>query len=289
MRFSFAESMCDPGQYAALAVAAERAGFDSFTVPESIFYPQHSNSRYPYTPDGAREFLESAPFVDPFVLAAALSAVTRKLRFTTFVLKLPLRHPILAAKQANSLACLCGGRLALGVGLSPWPEDFGALGIPWRGRGRRMDEAIEVLRGLGGGDYFEFHGEHFDFEALKICPVPPQPIPILIGGHSEPALRRAARLGNGWMSAGSSEQELEHCLTRLRELRQEHGRSAEPFEVHAISLDAYTPDGVKRLTERGVTDAIVGFRNAYERDTMPLQKKLDALNHYADTIIAKSR
>jgi len=91
------------------------------------------------------------------------------------------------------------------------------------------------------------------------------------------------------MSAGSSEQELEHCLTRLRELRREHGRSAEPFEVHAISLDAYTPDGVKRLTERGVTDAIVGFRNAYQRDTMPLQKKLDALNHYADTIIAKSR
>lgn len=289
MRFSFAESMCDPGQYPALALAAELAGFDSFTVPESIFYPQQSNSRYPYTPDGAREFLEGAPFVDPFVLAAALGALTGRLRFTTFVLKLPLRHPILAAKQAASLACMNGGRLALGVGLSPWPEDFRALGISWRGRGRRMDEAIEVLRGLGGGDYFEFHGEHFDFEALKICPAPPQPVPILIGGHSEPALRRAARLGDGWMSAGSSEEELAHCLTRLAELRREHGRSAEPFEVHAISLDGYTPDGIKRLAERGVTDTIVGFRNAYQRDTMPLQQKLDAINGYADSVIAKFR
>lgn len=289
MRYTFAESMCDPQHYAPLAIAAEQAGFHSFTVPESICYPEVSDSKYPYTPDGNREFLEDKPFIEPFVLMGALGAVTERLRFTTFVIKLPMRHPVLSAKQATSVAALTNDRLALGVGLSPWPDDFRVMDVPWKGRGKRLDEAIEILRGLSSGEYFEFHGEHYDIESIKLCPAPSKPIPILIGGHSDAALRRAARAGDGWMHGGGGQAaDLDGAIARLFELRKEYGREREPFEIHAISMDAYTLDGIKRLEEQGITDAIVGFRNAYEPDTTPIQQKIDAINAFADNIIAKA-
>ena len=104
MRFSYAESMCDPHQLPTLAIEAEQAGYHSFTVPESICYPKESDSKYPYTADGNREFLDGKPFIEPFVLMGALGAVTERIRFTTFVVKLPMRHPVLTAKQATSVA-----------------------------------------------------------------------------------------------------------------------------------------------------------------------------------------
>ena len=286
MRFTFAESMCDPQQYPALALAAERAGFHSFTIPDSLFYPRESDSRYPYTDDGAREFLDGKPFIEPFVLMGALAAVTTTLRFTTFVVKLPMRHPVLVAKQAMSVAVLSGDRFGFGVGLSPWPDDFRVMGVPWRRRGKRLDEMIDIVRGLETGAYFEYHGEFFDFDAIKLCPAPTRRIPILIGGHSDAALARAARTGDGWMHAGGgAAADVDTALARIHQLREEHGVAHKPFEVHVISLDAYTRDGVARLAEKGVTDVIVGFRNAYEVDTTPLQQKLDAIRRYADDII----
>lgn len=287
MRFTFAESMCDPSHYMPLAIEAERAGFDSFTVPDSICYPQESDSKYPYTQDGDRHFLEGKPFIEPFVLMAALGAVTQTLRFTTFVVKLPIRQPVLVAKQAASLSVLIGERFAFGVGLSPWPEDFAVTGTEWTNRGARMDEMIEIIRGVTTGEFFAYQGKHYQIPSLKICPVPKQPIPILIGGHADPALKRAARLGDGWMHAGGDAAQLDAYLARLNELRREYGREKQPFEVHVIAMEAYTLDGVKRLEDKGITDCIVGFRNAYEKDTMPLQQKIDALRGYADRIIAK--
>jgi probable F420-dependent oxidoreductase len=254
-------------------------------VPDSICYPEHSDSTYPYTPDGSREFLEDRPFIEPFTLIPALAAVTERLRFTTFVVKLPIRNPVLVAKSASSVAVLSQNRFGFGVGLSPWPEDFRATGQDWKSRGKRLDEMIDIIRGLLTGDFFEHHGTHYDIDSIKLCPVPSEPLPILIGGHAEPALRRAARTGDGWMHAGSDAETLDALLARLNELRREYGRANDPFEVHVISLDAYTPDGIRRLEDAGVTDAIVGFRNAYEPDHMPLQQKLDALRSYADQII----
>ena len=287
MRFSFAESMCDPTHYAPLAIAAEQSGFDSFVVPDSICYPETSDSKYPYTPDGNREFLEDKPFIEPFSLIPALGAVTERLRFTTFVVKLPIRHPVLVAKSVASVAALTGNRFGFGVGLSPWPEDFRVTDSEWRGRGKRMDEMIEIIRGLTAGGFYGFEGRFYQLERIKLCPTPSEPVPILIGGHSEPALRRAARLGDGWMHAGGDQAELEQALARLTTLRREAGRERQAFEVHVISLDAYTIDGIRRLEDLGVTDAIVGFRNAYEADTMAVQQKIDALRSYADQVIAK--
>ena len=289
MRFSYAESMTDPSFYASLARAAEDAGYDSMVVPDSICYPRHSDSVYPFYPDGSREFLEDKPFLEPFSLIPALGAVTTRLRFVTFVLKLPVRNPVLVAKQATSTAVLTGNRLVLGVGTSPWREDYEVTGVPWAHRGQRMDEELQIIRGLSAGGYFEYHGTVFNFAPVKINPVPSEPLPILIGGHGDAALRRAARAGDGWLHGGGDPADLPGLLARLAELRRAEGTAGRPFEVHVISMDAYTVDGVRRLEDQGVTDAIVGFRWPYQvgPDTEPLTGKLGKLRKFADDVIAK--
>ena len=289
MRFSYAESMVDPSYYLPLARAAEEAGYDSFVVPDSICYPEVSDTTYPFNPDGSREFLEDKPFLEPFSIIPAMGAVTDRIRFVTFVVKLPIRHPVLVAKQITSTAVLTDDRLVLGVGTSPWPEDYEITDVPWARRGKRMDEMITVMRGLMAGGFFEFHGEIFDVPSIKMCPTPGRPVPILIGGHHEAALKRAAVDGDGWLHGGGDPADLPGLLDRLAILRKEHGTEDKPFEIHVISADAYTPDGVHRLEELGVTDVIVGFRWPYgvEQDSEPLQTKIDNLSRFADDVIAK--
>jgi probable F420-dependent oxidoreductase len=280
--------MVDPSYYLPLARAAEDAGYDSFVVPDSICYPEVSDTTYPFNPDGSREFLEDKPFLEPFSIIPAMGAVTERIRFVTFVVKLPIRHPVLVAKQMTSTAVLTDDRLVLGVGTSPWPEDYEITDVPWARRGRRMDEMITVMRGLTAGGFFEFHGEIFDVPSIKMCPTPRRPVPILIGGHHEAALKRAAVDGDGWLHGGGDPADLPGLLERLAILRKVHGTEDKPFEVHVISVDAYTPDGVRRLEELGITDVIVGFRWPYgvEQDTEPLQTKIDNLRRFADTVIA---
>ncbi len=287
MRFHYADAMIDPSFFVPLARALEEAGWHGMTIPDSICYPEVSDSKYPYTPDGNREFLEDKPFLEPMSLIPALAAVTERLTFTTFVMKLPIRHPVLVAKSISSVSVLSNGRLNFGVGISPWPDDYRVVEVPWRGRGKRMNEMIDIIRGLEGGDYFSWQGEVFAFESIKICPVPTHPTPILIGGHSEPALKRAARVGDGWLHAGGDNDALKRMIGRLHELRKEHGTDDKPFRIGVISRDAYTPDGIKRLAEMGVTDAIVGFRNSYQlaQDNEPLANKIGALRRYAERVI----
>jgi probable F420-dependent oxidoreductase len=289
MRFTYAEAMTRADFYAPLARAAEAAGYTSMTVADSLIYPRESDATYPYTDTGDREFLEDKEFLETMVLVTHLAAVTSTLRFTPFVLKLPVRPPVLVAKQAASIAFLSGNRLGLGIGLSPWPEDFTAMGVPWARRGKRMDECIDVLRGLWSGGFFEYHGEHYDLPAMKQTPAPSSPIPLLVGGHSEAALRRAVLKGDGWMHAGGDGDELDRLLARIAEIRKAEGVAEQPFEIHAISYDAYSPDGVKRLEDKGVTDCIVGFRIPYIKgpDTEPLEKKVEHLERFAADVIAK--
>ncbi|TYQ02089.1 UNVERIFIED_ORG: putative F420-dependent oxidoreductase [Gordonia westfalica J30] len=289
MRFTFAEAMTDPSYYAPLAQAAEKAGYAGFTIPDSLAYPEESDAKYPYTPDGNREFLDGKAFIETFIQAAALGAVTSTIRFTPFVLKLPVRPPALVAKQASSVAYLTGNRLALGVGTSPWPEDYDFMGVDFRRRGKRMDECMDIIRGLTTGEYFEFHGEFYDIPKIKMTPAPTQPIPLLVGGHADAALKRAVIRGDGWMHGGGPHEELDTLLDRINEIRKAEGKTNDPFEIHVISTDAYTVDGCKRLEDKGITDVIVGFRLPYVKgdDTEPLQTKIDHLNWYADNVIAK--
>ena len=217
--------------------------------------------------------------------------MTERLRFTTFVVKLPVRNPVLVAKQVTSVGVITGGRFGFGVGTSPWYEDYLVTDSAWKRRGARMDEMIEIINALSTGDYYAHQGEFYEFPAIKLCPVPEPRVPILVGGHSAMALERAGRLGDGWMHGGGDADELARMMTSVNESRERHGRADLPFEVHAISLDAYSPEGLERLVAAGVTDVIVGFRDAYQPgpDTQSLDEKLSMLQWYADEIISKFR
>ncbi|GAA4642728.1 TIGR03619 family F420-dependent LLM class oxidoreductase [Gordonia humi] len=289
MRFTYAEAMTDISYYAPLAQAAEAAGFDGMTIPDSVAYPEESDATYPYTPDGNREFLEDKDFIETFIQAAALGAVTTTLRFLPFVLKLPIRPPVLVAKQASSVAALTNNRLSLGVGTSPWPEDYDMMGVDFARRGKRMDECMDIIRGLTSGGYFEFHGEFYDVPRIKMSPTPTEPVPLLVGGHADRALRRAVIRGDGWMHGGGPGEELDALLDKIGAIRKAEGKENDPFEIHVISMDAYTVDGCKRLEDKGITDVIVGFRLPYiiGTDTEPLEKKIEHLTWYGENVIAK--
>ncbi|HSC74705.1 MAG TPA: TIGR03619 family F420-dependent LLM class oxidoreductase [Pseudomonadales bacterium] len=290
MRFTFVESMIDPCYYVPLAKTCESHGFSSFAVPDSIIYPESSDTKYPYTASGERSFLEDKPVIDPFVLMATMAAVTETLCFYPFVYKLPVRQPVLVAKQATSLAVLSNNRLRLGLGLSPWPEDYAACGESWEKRGKRFDEMLAIIRQLNSGGYHSFSGEFYQIDSLKLCPTPSQPIPLLIGGHSDAALKRAAQYGDGWLHGGGEVDELDPLLARLKIYLQEFGRENDNFQIHAISADAYTPDGIKRLQDKGVTDAVIGFHNTYshQKDDVTLNKKLDNIQRFAANVIART-
>lgn len=283
-------SMIEPSYYGPLARAAEAAGFSSIGLADSICYPKESASTYPYNFDGTREFLENKPFIEPLVLAASMASVTATLRFHTAVLKLPIRNPVIFAKEVTSLAAITGDRFDLGVGISPWEDDYEVTQVPWAGRGRRFEECIEVIRKLSSGEYVEHHGEFYEFRPIKLNPG--AHIPILIGGHNDKSLERAARLGDGWLPAGLSREHLAESIKRIAELRRQYGRDHLPFAIHAIGVDPFTVDGVRHLADLGVTHAVGGFSafNPYglEADREPLQAKIDALNRYADEVIART-
>ncbi len=289
MRFSLSLSADPPDHAIPIAQAAEAAGFTALNIPDSLCYPKDSDSEYPYSRDGGRGFLEDKPFIDPFIQIARLAATTSTLRFVTAVCKLPVRQPVVVAKMLTSLAVVSGDRVDFGVGISPWKEDFAATQTPWEKRGRRLDQMIEILRGFMTGEYFSYESDLFSIPALKLCPAPSRNIPILIGGHSDAALERAARSGDGWIAAGGHCDQLKPLIERVMTLRKEYGRDRLPFEVHSASADAFSIDGVKRLAEIGVDQVCVGFHNVYsgKEDARTLDQKTAKINRFADEIMSK--
>ena len=270
-----------------LAQEAERSGFWGLQIGDSYMYPKHSDSKYPYY-ETDRSFLENMPMYDPVMLLSAMAAVTKTLILYPSVYKLASRHPVLAAKQWSSLACFSNNRILLGVGITPWVEDLTYLGIDWKSRGKRMDECMEIVRGLMKGGYFKYEGEHFQFGEMKLNPTPTKPVPLIVGGHSKPALRRAARLGDGWTSAGSSHEELKRMIDELASLRREYGRDKEPYQIHAGDPTLTTAAGFKEVEDLGVTHGVASVWNVYSPPES-LQEKLDAIKRFGDQVIGKYR
>lgn len=287
MQFTVAIPMIDPSHYLPLARTAEAVGFDSVAVPESVFYPEVVSAKYPYTADGSRFWAPETPFLDPFVAIGAMAAVTERLRFYTNVLKLAIREPLLVAKSVSSAAALAGGRVGLGVGLSWIPEEFEWLGQQMRTRGARTDEAIEIIRLACSGEFVEYHGRHYDFDRLMMRPAAPGAVPIFVGGHSEAGLRRAARLGDGWISVLTSTDELAAVIPRLADLRAEAGRDHLPFEIKAICNDVFDLDGFRRLAAVGVTDAMVCPWYFYGGDVQDLGVQQSSLERFAAEVIGE--
>lgn len=260
VRFSLALPMLPPDRLIPLARRADETGWDGVMVPESVFAPETVSARYPYTEDGERFWPLDSPFVDPWVAIPALAAVTSRLRFGTSVNKLSLRHPLLFAKTVGSTAAMFPGRIEVGVGMSWIPEEFAWLGQDMRTRGVRLDEQIEVLRACLAGGWVEHHGRFYDFGRLRMDPAPTEPVPVLVGGHSDPGLRRAVRLGDGWIGAQVTVDDLRDVVDRLDRARHEVGDDArvpaDRFEIKVMPLVAPTPEAMSEVAELGVTEVI---------------------------------
>lgn len=247
-----------------LAVAAEQLGFDSIWLGEHVVAPVHYSSHHPTQPGTEGEHGSSdyngkpivdptVDLVDPLIAIAAAAARTSSIGFATGIYLLPLRHPLLAARAAATVSSVSGGRFRLGVGSGWLREEFAALGEPFAGRTARLTESLQVLRRAWQGGPFDFHGEHYDFDLVQACANPVR-VPLVLGGNSEPALRRAVALGDGWFSSGIPTFDQARSLRdRLAELHDETGRTEPLATTWRIGtpdpavVAAYETDGFEEL------------------------------------------
>jgi probable F420-dependent oxidoreductase len=290
VRFCQSLMYADPDQWVRLAQVSEAAGFDQISLSDHVFYPDKLDSSYPYSDSGRPVFAPETQWPDVWVTTGALAAVTERIRFSTHVYVLPVRNPFVVAKAVGTAAWLSGDRVLLGVGAGWMREEFIQLEQPFERRGARMEEQIEVLRTLWQGGMVEHHGEFYDFDRLEMAPVPRRPVPILIGGHSDTALRRAARIGDGWMGVYYDTEALKEIVRRLQGFRQEYGTADRPFEIQASIVDRTpTPDVCAELAEVGVTCVITSAWMMQGLQFAPLAENVRALEAFGEKYIAPLR
>lgn len=281
MKFWLIASWCTAEDSVELAKHAEDLGFEGIMGADHGFIPKSMENGYLYSDDGKPPINGDMPYPDIWSTIGAMAAVTKRIKFSTAVYVLPLRHPIEVAKATGTLARLSDNRVILGAGSGWMKEEFDVYGIDFKTRGKRMNEMIEVMRKLWGGGYVEHHGEFFDFPPLQLAPAPSQPVPIYIGGASNLALKRAARLGQGWIGAGNDVDEVPEILQKLNDYREEYGRDQEAFETVIAVNQLNEIDKVKRLEEQGMTSTVLSFTDY----TMPLSEKLKQLDKFASRLM----
>jgi len=263
MKFGLSMFGLGPRHYARVAQAAEAAGFDSVWLPDHVVFPETIPATYPYDASGVPGMDSSVGVFDPWVILAAVAQATTTILMGTAVYILPLRHPIIAGRALVTLDHLSNGRVLLGAGVGWLEPEFEIMGEDFTKRGKRMDETIPLLRRMWTEPTIEHHGEFFDMPPFKFNPKPRKgTIPILIGGDSPAALRRAGRLGDGWLEIGlQSLEELSGRLAKVRAARSEAGLPEAPFDVTLIMRPkdmALTDEVVRRLEDLGVGRIIVG-------------------------------
>ena len=245
----------DPEFAVAFARMAEELGFESLWVVEHVVMAVDYDSVYPYDPSGRSPFTAQVPQPDPLVWLSYVAAATRTIRLATGVLILPQRNPVVLAKELATLDRLSGGRMELGIGLGWVREEAQAVGTPFDGRGRRADEAIEVMRTLWREPVASFHGDFTNFDGMVSAPTPVQSegVPITIGGHSRAAARRAGRLGDGFFPLGVIGDELQMLRTLVSDTALEHGRDPRAIELTCLgtpevaSYDHYRSLSIDRM------------------------------------------
>jgi probable F420-dependent oxidoreductase len=222
---------------AEMAMELEGAGFESLWVSDHIVMPRRIESRYPFAADGKPTWPFDTPYFDAIVALASIATVTKTAALGTAVLVLPVRHPVVLAKQLASVDALSGGRLVLGVGAGWLAEEFDALGAPFSSRGKRFVEWLQLLRACWTGEPGPFEGEHYRLPEPVFCePAPRRRVPVLVGGHSAVALARAATLGDGWVAHQSARaldlEEVSAGTEKMRLVAQEAGR--DPSELWTV-------------------------------------------------------
>ncbi|MBV6423922.1 MAG: hypothetical protein NAOJABEB_01732 [Steroidobacteraceae bacterium] len=275
MRYWQAVTWTEPEQLLDVVRHAEDVGFDGVMLGDHGVYPRDVSTPYPYTPDGKSPMRHDDFFPDCWATIGALAAVTSRIRLTVAIYILPLRNVFEVARATGTLSILSNGRFLLGAGLGWMKEEFDIYGVDFRTRGARCDEMIEVLRKLWQGGIVEHKGKHIEFPPLEISPAPPAPVRIYTGGNSMAALRRAARLGDGWIGAGHAPEELPELIALLSRLREEAGRAHHPFEIVGAVRTPPDLQTFRQLEDFGVhTTVNYPFRFTLgERSTLAEKKK----------------
>jgi probable F420-dependent oxidoreductase len=272
-------TMVEADNLIAVARAAETAGFTGVSLGDHLLHPQQLTSPYPYSSDGEAKWNGETPWPDPWVAIAAMAASTRTLRFTTGVFIAPLRHPVNLAKALGTAAVLSGGRVMGGFGAGWMKEEFDILGVPFEGRGARMDELLEILRLLWTGRMVSYEGRHFQLPAVQMSPAPKVAPPLLIGGHGEAALRRAAR-HDGWIGVHRKFDETEALVAKLRGMLGPR-EDRPPFTVMMNVIRA-SPDDAERFAALGVDAAVTALLALAKGPT--LADQLDGISRAADKL-----
>jgi probable F420-dependent oxidoreductase len=268
----------DPSWMRALAQHADEVGFESLLAVEHVAVPLGYESRYPYSETGRMPLPDDCELPDPLDLLAWLAGQTSRLRLGTGILVLPEHHPLQLAKRCATIDRLSGGRLFLGVGVGWMREEVEALGIDPDERGSRTDEGIDALRATWRDDEVSFDGEHFRFGPVRSHPKPAQPtIPILVGGHSRAAARRAGERGDGFFPLGLAGDALTERWRQVGEHAEAAGRDPAAIGLTVGGLlgdDTAITDAVDRGAER----VVLSTRTA----------DLDELRHLMDTAVARA-
>jgi probable F420-dependent oxidoreductase len=295
MRFHQALTFLPPEHLVPLATTCDQLGYAGAYLSDHLFNPRTLDSRYTYSQrdDGAPAWAKDTAWPDPMCTVSALASVTTRMTFTTGVYIAPVRDLITVAKTVGTAAVLSQNRVRLGVGVGWCREEFEQTGQDFTTRGRRLDEMIPALRSLWAGGWVEHHGTHYDVPACQMNPSPSEPVPILGGGHSEPAFRRATTLCDGWIAAGAySEAEAWKYLGELAEHRRRAGRGGEAFDVYLSLAERPDVDLYRRFEEAGVTDMICApWMFVPAGDGRPadevLAARLAACEWFADTVVSK--
>jgi probable F420-dependent oxidoreductase len=285
MEFILSTSFIPISDILELAPVADQTGWHGVSFSDHVVHPKQLNTPYPYTENGERRWPEFTEWPDPFVMIGALSSITTHLRFMNNVYVLPMRNVFQVAKTVATAALASNNRVNLCIGVGWSKDEFLLMEQDFHTRGKRCNEMIEVLHKLWRGGWVEHHGQFYDFAPLEMSPAPTAPIPIWVGGISDAALKRAARLGDGWISDLQSSEDIISCVKKLKQYRQEFGRDHLPFEVMATPNDAFLIDQYKRLEEHGITHILTMPWPMYYGDTNDLDKKKDAVKRYSDDVI----
>jgi len=287
VKFVLSTSFSSVADLTQLAPVVDEHGWHAMSFSDHVVNPEKINTPYPYTDDGSRRWQPFTDWPDPWVMIGALATITKRLRFTNNIFVLPMRNPFLVAKAISTAAIVSNNRITPAIGVG-WSEDeFSLMGADFRTRGKRTDEMLEILRLLWTGERVSYEGKHYQFEALEMNPAPSEYIPIWVGGISDPAMKRAARLGDGWVTDLQTSAEIIESIERIQAWRREYGREGQPFDIMATPSDAYDVDGYKRLADAGVTHIMTMPWPFYHGDTDELDKKIDGVKRYADDIISK--
>jgi probable F420-dependent oxidoreductase len=261
-----------------LAKAADQLGYDGLGIPDHVVNFAELNTPYPYTDDGSRRWSSFTDWPDPWVLTGALAQCTSRLRFVTTVYVAALRDPYSAAKSIGTAALLADGRVELGLGVGWCEEEFVLMGQRFAGRGGRTEEAVRVMRELWQPGWTEFNGDHFVVPQLEMSPTPP-PIPVLFGGLTDIALRRAAR-HDGWIGDLMTTDQAITAATRLRQLREDAGRAHEEFTILVPLTDVFAPQDIARAEAGGITHILTQPWHYYGPAEVDIDTKIAGLERF---------